>query len=202
MQASQTEEKRQPTLLPILIILATVIVLGASGWALIEAARVAPNLVSSLVAGLLAILGIVAGRMYETRKKIEEDRRTRMSPIYERLIKQILASARQRTTQRKIVETFEEFHRFLLLWGTPKMIREFAVWSALASHDDPRVQVQATERFLLAIRADLGGKSPETGELMRIFINDYDEVMGSTSVESLPISDRASVESHRRRDAA
>lgn len=88
MQASQTEEKRQPTLLSILIILATVIVLGASGWALIEAARVAPNLVSSLVAGLLAILGIVAGRMYETRKRIEEDRRTRMSPIYERLIKQ------------------------------------------------------------------------------------------------------------------
>jgi hypothetical protein len=86
-----------------------------------------------------------------------------------------------------MMETFEEFHRFLLLWGTPAMIREFAIWSAHLDDDDPRVQILALERFLLAIRADLGARATEPGDVMRIFLNDYDELMGTRpKVAQLP----------------
>jgi hypothetical protein len=172
-------ENRQSPVLSFLIVAATLAALGGSVWALVEAAKVAPSLVASLVTGLLAIGGLVLGRMYESRKRIEQARRERLAPMYERILKMIYAISKSQVSDRKSIAAFEELGQLLMLWGTPSMVREFNAWRAEIAdiEDDPRRMLKALERLLFAIRKDLGSASLNEGELLRIFVNDYEEVM-------------------------
>jgi hypothetical protein len=177
---NQPESKtHQSPILSVVIIATTLAALVGTVWVLVLAAQVAPSLVASLITGLLAIGGLVLGRMHESRKRIEEARRTRLAPIYERVLKMIYTTFKSRASEKKSIQTFEELAQLLMLWGTPTMVRAFIACRTEIGGDDPRHNLKALERLLLAIRKDLGSGAVNEGELLRIFLNDYDDVMAA-----------------------
>jgi hypothetical protein len=172
-----TESRQSPvvTALALVVLLALI---GGAGYVIYLGARDAPSVFGALVTALGAVLAVVAGRVYETRRASEEARRNRMAPIYERLMETINAIGRDAASAEEMQRFFEDLSKTVLIWGPPSVVKAFVTWRReLAQHEDPRELVLALERLLYALRADLGVKSGDLapGDLARVWINDFDD---------------------------
>lgn len=170
------------------------IVLVAGGglvvWAFIEAVQAEPAVVGSLGVALVGVLGVVWQQRQSERARLREAHRDRMTPVYYDLLgafKRISASGMSEPDP-EINELFMDLKsRQLLLGASSAMVRAFNAWQAKANElqeqDDSKGAVLAWEELLLAIRKDLGHEDSDLppGELLRLFIIDYDEHFGQPS---------------------
>ena len=176
---SASRESKQSTLVTVVALVVVAVVVGGAGYLIYLGVRDAPSVVGALVTALGAVLAVVAGRIYETRTAIEQARRERMAPIYERLIETFYAGASgKEATEDEMQEFFEQLAQRLLIWGPTPVVRAFTTWKdEVHVHEGSLEALFHFERLIAAMRRDLGTKSSDLapGDLLRVFINDLDE---------------------------
>jgi hypothetical protein len=114
-----------------------------------------------------------------TRTAVEQARRERMAPIYEKLLETFYAGASgTEATEEEMQEFFQQLAQRLLIWGPTPVVRAFTTWKEeVHLHEGSPQALFEFERLISAIRRDLGTKSSDLapGDLLRVLINDLDE---------------------------
>jgi hypothetical protein len=159
--------------------------IGLGGWAFVEAVRAEPAVVGSLGVAVVGILGVVWQQRQAERERVREAHRDRMAPVYYDLLGAFKRISTGGEVDPEIQELFMDLKARQLLLGAPsEMVQAFNAWqkktNEIQNQDDPTQAIRVWEELLLAIRRDLGHQDaalPE-GELMRLFISDYDEHFG------------------------
>jgi hypothetical protein len=148
------------------------------------------DLAKALIAGAVTItvtvLTVVIGKAWEQRVAIRQDIRAKKVPVYEEQIRAFFAamfahkSGDDKSKQEELAKAFMAFTEKLIVWGSPEVIK---AWSEFRNHNwqdnkAPAEGFAKLELFMRAIRLDLGNKNEglESGELMKLFINDYQRI--------------------------
>jgi hypothetical protein len=157
---------------------------GLLSWAFIEAVRAEPAVVGSIGVAVVGVLGVVWQQRQSERARLREAHRERMTPIYYDLLGAFkrFSTEEGAASDPEIEELFMDLKsRQLLLGASSEMVRAFNAWQnkakELQEQGDPIEAVRSWEALLLAIRKDLGHQDADLpqGELLRLFITDYDE---------------------------
>lgn len=165
---------------------------AAIGWLIYTTVTEAPAVVAAVVTGVLAILGLGFQRFFEQQHEDKRLRRERMAPIYEQLVAQLRQIADGSTDQPEVESFFGELAQSLQLWGAPLVIHAFNAWRTTAQNavegEIPWDMFFAYENLLLVTRADLGVSNDtlERGDILRIFINDFDALLEAQHKSSSP----------------
>lgn len=187
-------------LLSIVMGVATVYALGYGVILFFSAALDKLNSISSdlgkaLIAGGIALVGtvitLVVGKIWEQKLKIRQDIRDKKIPFYEHQIStffEVMFSHKKRTGSKSsedLEKAFAEFTEKLLVWGSSEVIQ---AWQEFRSHDwqrtTPIAGLQKLESFVKVLRIDIGNenKNLKDGDLLRLFINDYDASLASSQI--------------------
>jgi hypothetical protein len=153
-----------------------VLIVAAAG-ALVYGLIVDPT-VGGPIAGAAAVVAVaIVQRRWEKKQELERVRREHMAPIYEQLI-EILQNAE--AAESETGEFFKDLTTKLLLYGPPAIVKE---WVAFKNHGVSEDKTDPTsllnyEKFLLLVRKDFGHDDSELaqGELLRTYVNDFDEM--------------------------
>ncbi|HET9678414.1 MAG TPA: hypothetical protein VFP21_13025 [Solirubrobacterales bacterium] len=158
---------------------------GLAIWAFVEAVRAEPAVVGSVGVAVIGVAGVVWQQRQAEEARLREAHRDRMSPVYDELLKVIWSKVAGTQTEEIDPEVEAFFRdlkaRQLTLGASSAMVQAFNRWTdltkAAAEAGDNEAAVAAWEFLLRAIRSDLGHKDSELppGELLRLFITDYDE---------------------------
>ena len=79
-----------------------------------------------------------------------------------------------------MLDDMMSFNQGLTLWGSSKAIKKWDEWRALSGKTpaDPYALLHGMEIVLIQLRKDMGEKRGlKQGDLLKLFINDYDEAM-------------------------
>jgi hypothetical protein len=158
---------------------------GLAVWAFIEAVQAEPAVVGSVGVAVIGVAGVVWQQRQTEQARLREAHRDRMSPVYDELLKVIWSKVGGTQTEEIDPEVEAFFRdlkaRQLTLGASSAMVQAFNQWTELtkaaAEAGDNKAAIAAWEFLLRAIRSDLGHKDSDLppGELLRLFINDYDE---------------------------
>lgn len=170
-----------------------IVVVAAVGlivWAFIEAVRAEPAVVGSIAVAVIGVSGIVWQQRQVEKARLREAHRDRMSPVYDDLLKTIwgkVSGAKTDEIDPEVEAFFRDFKaRKLTLGASSAMVQAFNEWTdatkAAAEAGDNTAAMAAWEFLLRAIRSDLGHEDSNLppGELLRLFITDYDEHFSMT----------------------
>lgn len=83
-------------------------------------------------------------------------------------------------SQDEMLKDMMEFNQGLTLWGSSKAIRKWDEWrlDSAKGVKNPYDVLHGMEKVLIQLRKDMGEKrNLKQGDLVRLFVNDYDEVM-------------------------
>ena len=163
---------------------------GLAVWAFIEAVQAEPAIVGSLGVALVGVLGVVWQQRQAERDRLREANRDRMTPIYYELLGTIfqkIGSSEEQDDPDPGTEAFfrDLKARQLMLGASSEMVVAFNSWqqttAELHEEGNDAGAVVAWELLLRAIRKDLGHQDSDlpAGELLRLFITDYDEHFGA-----------------------
>jgi hypothetical protein len=175
--------------------IATVFGLGFGAYLFIVAVidklnSVSGDLSKALIAGGIAICTAVAtlvlGKIWERKLQIQQHIRERKIPVYEEQIRTFFGVLFESKFKKPddtndpeaLAKAFVAFSEKLVIWGGPDVIK---AWCEFRSNDwETSTHAQSLaklETFIKAVRKELGNanKSLDKGELLRLFINDYDE---------------------------
>lgn len=151
-------------------------------------------IVSLAGTAIVTVISIVLGKIWEQGVKIKEELRERKRPLYETFIQQwfVAMFAMPEAPEQQgiqLVEAFRSFTPKLMVWGGPKVIK---TWTEVRLHDwssgSYKDGFQKFEIFIKAIRDELGAsnRTLNEGDLLRLFINDYNATVVSTSNQDSP----------------
>jgi hypothetical protein len=168
-------------------------VLGAFGFSLIIAAGgaliygfVLDPAVAGPVAGAVGVVvAAILQRRWEKRQELERSRREQMAPIYERLVGILKESPGEEETS----EFFKDLTTKMLLYGPAPIIKEWIEFRlhGMSTAGDPTnpTSLLNYEKLLLLVRKDLGHDDSELqlGDLLRIYVNDFDEMYARWSAK-------------------
>lgn len=138
---------------------------------------------------IVSVISVLAAKRSERMSEIRRDQRDKKIQVYEKLIgfwfKMLTASSlgEDPLTEIDMRKFFVEFTKELIPWGGDGVVKAFSDWKVEASKlEDGTVTKHSFtlfERLLLEIRKDLGhaNKNFIEGDILRIFINDYDEYL-------------------------
>lgn len=189
--------RRLGSILQILVGLAVLLALIVGvGWIVYSTIARAPVVVAAVVTGLAALMGVPVQRYLEHQREDARERRNRMAPIYEELLKTFYSSAAGGALdQSELLSFFEDLARSLLIWGSEPVIVAFNRWrvQVAALEEGSPDALFAFEDLLYAIRADLGNESKNMGrgDLLRVFVNDIDEFLPAG--DEIAVTDRPDV---------
>lgn len=165
--------------------IATVGVTALVFWAFIEAVRAEPAVVGSVGVAVIGVAGVVWQQRQTEQARLREAHRDRMSPVYDELLKVIwgeVGSIQTEEIDPEVEAFFRDLKaRQLALGASSTMVQAFNQWTeatqTAVGFGDNQAAVAAWEFLLRAIRSDLGHKDSDLppGELLRLFITDYDE---------------------------
>lgn len=170
--------------------LVVVVLLGLAIWGFVEAIQADPAVVGSIGVAVIGVFGVVWQQHRSEQARLREANRDRMTPIYYELLGTIFRKIGTGEVGEAGDPATEDFFRDLkarqlMLGASSQMVIAFNKWqrrtAELHEQDNDVGAVVAWEELLLAIRADLGhqdGSLPR-GELLRLFIDDYDEYFGA-----------------------
>ena len=181
--------KRVQLLLGIILLL---VVAGGALWALWALVSWFLSLPSSTQTPLAALIGVVSvplityftSRSLEQRRSRENAIREKKTEIYDKLIRGLmqmlnLSKAKSSMTEKEMVALFSDAVPNLITYGSRGVILAWNNFRKVSSKsaDDYPVVVHAFEDLLKAMRSDLGHPTAmmAKGDLLRTFINDYDE---------------------------
>jgi hypothetical protein len=177
---------------PILIALGAVFALGYGALLFLSALidklnSISGDLSKALVAGgiaiVTAVVTLVVGKVWEQKVKIRQEIREKKIPVYEEQIQTFFSAmfaakfGGVQANEEELGKAFVSFSQKLVIWGGPDVIK---AWCSFRSHDwqasTPMQSFATLETFIKAIRNELGNDSSSltNGELLKLFINDYD----------------------------
>ncbi len=143
-----------------------------------------------------ATLTIVGGKLLEQKIKIKQEVRLKKVPIYEEqmevIFKILFASKKgnKNMKEAEIVKAFTKFTEKLIIWGGSEVIKAWQEFRTHSWEDSDKNQgikgFMIFEKFVLALRKDLGNenKQLEDGDLLKMFINDFDEYVQTSNKQS------------------
>ena len=81
-----------------------------------------------------------------------------------------------------MIKDINDFNSKLSLWGSPKVVKKWNDFrqKSIESNKqlEPKELLNAVEEVMNEMRKDLGSKSTKKGELLSIFINDTENLLG------------------------
>lgn len=96
-----------------------VALIAAVSWVVYTTVTEAPAVVAAVVTGFAALIGIAAQRYYEQQREDERERRERMAPIYEELVRTFYRGAsRGEVADSELRAFLDELAQQLLIWGS------------------------------------------------------------------------------------
>lgn len=146
-------------------------------------------IVVALITGCVSILTVVGGAIVNNilKNKHEKDEYLRIhrEEPYTQLIKifyKMLKTSKNNQTysQEEMLDDMMEFNQGLTLWGSSKAIKKWDEWRIMSSREagEPYEIMHGMEAVLIQLRIDMGEKRGlKQGDLLKLFVNDYDEVM-------------------------
>jgi hypothetical protein len=162
--------------------------------------EVAKTLLPASIAVVGSVTAVAVGKYYEVRAAIWKELRDRKAPVYEQIVTRLFSiffaekMGEAKPTEADFVKFFVSSTEKLIVWGSDEVLVQFSRFRQLAitqeaERDSAKVMF-LYEDFLRAIRADLGHKNKGVGrgEILRLFINDVDDVMGKETVAPSPES--------------
>ena len=180
--------RRLASLVQIAFGLALIVALTAAiGWIAYTSIARAPAVVAAVVTGFAALTGLAVQKYMEQQRDDERQRRDRMAPIYEQLVRTFYGGfTGSGHDEAELQRFFQDLAQSLLVWGSEPVILAFNRWRAIIG-DLPEGSPEsmfAFEDLLHAIRADLGneGKNMGRGDLLRVFINDLDDFIPAGAI--------------------
>jgi hypothetical protein len=168
------------------------LLLALAIWGFVEAIQADPAVVGSIGVAVIGVFGVVWQQHRSEQARLREANRDRMTPIYYELLGTIfqkIGSGEEGGDPDPETEAFfrDLKARQLMLGASSEMVVAFNSWqrttAELHEKGDDTGAVLAWELLLRAIRKDLGHRDSDlrAGELLRLFINDYDEYFVSAS---------------------
>lgn len=132
-------------------------------------ATLQPVVSASLVAGVATILGatttVMVGRYFERKRELEALYREKKMPIYAGFLKEIFSQFQNGEREdasgpeSDMVKVLREWQLQLVLWGGPGVVNAYLNWKDELQRGATARSVFATDRLILAIRAELGNEN-------------------------------------------
>ena len=151
----------------------------------------------TVIAGGFALVGtvitLVAGKLWEQHIKIRQEVREKKIPVYEQQIttffNAMFAQKKGLTpmSEPELQKAFAEFTEKLIVWGSSEVIQS---WQQFRTHDwqngTPVQAFMQLESFLKTLRKDIGNENKhlKDGDLLRLFITDFDAVIATNTQQS------------------
>ncbi|MEH3054252.1 MAG: hypothetical protein PGN13_09640 [Patulibacter minatonensis] len=167
---------------PMVIALVLIVVAGSGVvYVLLHIDEVPPAMGAAVIVGTAGLLGYRYQAKLAYDKFVNEQRRERIAPVYDKLIEVLYGAAEGNLAEGEFEQFFREFSRTLLLWAPSDVVALVVDWRESISEDDtPAVSLFRLESLIRIIRKDLGQDHSEAdiprGNLLRLFVNDLDEV--------------------------
>lgn len=147
---------------------------GVAIWAIIRGVLEEPAIVGSFVTAAAAVSGVVAGKVWEKRLDLRQAHRERIAPIYQSIYENVAQrEARGNRRDEKERAFWKKVQREFTLYAPGNVLKRWLdsmVDPAPPGGYDPALL--RWERFLFAVRADLGHDDRELreGDLLRIYV--------------------------------
>lgn len=141
-------------------------------------------LVAAATTTIVATITVMVGRYFERKKELDALHRDKKTEIYEEFLKVFLEAfgtsdgldgKTKSEADPDLEKLFREFSRKLVLWGGPQVLEAFAQWKEFMAEGNINAEsIFKTERFLDAIRADLGHSNfgVRAGWFARLFMQE------------------------------
>lgn len=147
-----------------------------------------------VAASITAFLGYrssLKSKQADKEKEIEQELRKQKAPIYEDFsdfLFKILKATKSNTevSEVEMLEFIVKFNQKLIVWGGDNVIKAWTDFRFQSTQGNGYSVLFSVEDILFAIRLDMGhsNKNLKRGDLLRIFINDYDEAIQKLSEEN------------------
>ncbi len=148
-------------------------------WAFIKGVDKDPAVVGTVFTAVAGIVVVVYQRRREKHQELERSHREQMSPIYQQLVETLKDGGEHEDGAN--VSFFKDLATKMLLYGPTPVVKAWIEWHRTGVSDDPSnlAGMLAWEKVLFAMREDLGHDNSglKTGDLLRIYVNDIDELL-------------------------
>ena len=141
----------------------------------------------ALITGSITLLNSFYSRYSEQRNKKREYLATKREGPYSDLftvIHKVSLSGKGDFvySNEDMIKDINDFNSKLSLWGSPKVVKKWNDFrqKSIESNKqlEPKELLNAVEEVMNEMRKDLGSKSTKKGELLSIFINDSENLLG------------------------
>lgn len=150
-------------------------------------------IVVALITGCVSIVTVIGGGIANNylayRQRNSEYLREHKAQAYEKLIeivyKMLMKSKnKEQYGADEMLSDMNDFNQSLTLWGSSKAIRLWDEWRLATVGKQPSASelLFAMEKVLIQLRRDMGqGRGLKKGDLLKLFINDVDTLLGSSN---------------------
>lgn len=141
----------------------------------------------ALITGSITLLNSFYSRYSEQRNKKREYLATKREGPYSDLftvIHKVSLSGKGDLvySNEDMIKDINDFNSKLSLWGSPKVVKKWNDFRQKSLEGnkqlEPKELLNAVEEVMNEMRKDLGSKSTKKGELLSIFINDSENLLG------------------------
>ena len=141
----------------------------------------------ALITGSITLLNSFYSRYSEQRNKKREYLATKREGPYSDLftvIHKVSLSGKGDIvySNEDMIKDINDFNSKLSLWGSPKVVKKWNDFRQKSLEGnkqlEPKELLNAVEEVMNEMRKDLGSKSTKKGELLSIFINDSENLLG------------------------
>ena len=192
---AQTNDTTNKTILGLIILVILLIIGIIILKFILESITEEPTITVAFITGFVSIVAIILQRIWEKKYKNEQEIREKKLPIYQKLINEFsyffynnpsLKTEKEREIfQQKKIDRLIKFiidnNGEIITWASDEVLKEWSLFRkyALSNENQGMDLMFQTEKIFYAIRHDLGHKNKnlERGDILRLFINDIDEVL-------------------------
>lgn len=141
----------------------------------------------ALITGSITLLNSFYSRYSEQRNKKREYLATKREGPYSDLFTVIHKVSLSEKgdfvySNEDMIKDINDFNSKLSLWGSPKVVKKWNDFRQKSLEGnkqlEPKELLNAVEEVMNEMRKDLGSKSTKKGELLSIFINDSENLLG------------------------
>ena len=141
----------------------------------------------ALITGSITLLNSFYSRYSEQKNKKREYLATKREGPYSDLFTVIHKVSLSEKgdfvySNEEMIKDINDFNSKLSLWGSPKVVKKWNDFRQKSLEGnkqlEPKELLNAVEEVMNEMRKDLGSKSTKKGELLSIFINDSENLLG------------------------
>ncbi|WP_286756731.1 hypothetical protein [Roseivirga sp. UBA838] len=153
--------------------------------------RIDTNILATVIAGLVTIIGYYITRYFEKKKEIERQIREQKLPTYQEFINFIFkvfetASNDAKLNSEDLQKDFWSMNKKSTLWLSDRSLKAYVKWKKLSAeyskmHKHSTLEslevLVLLEDLLFEIRRDIGHKNKDLkrGDILKLFVTDLNE---------------------------